>query len=451
VSHALRMIDNNGHTMVTLQQQSANALLLVSGEALIGGSGDSSVAVRADAAALLKTVAGTFSHTVVAITAGVNKDASLVFTDTAAGVDGAQFNVVNRGAENAAAMLDVTDGVHTLLKCVDAGITGDLVITGEFKCSTAASSGRVNIGINLANKVDVMGHVSQPHIVFDASTDGSGLTLQPIDPSVAHTIIFPQLSASILTSTSSRSGLQSVRQLGLGCNSRSVSCGSIANGFGSVVTTGDIETVGSGAINAGAKFTASANTNSHGRSTLGSSETDIVVCRGTLATSHMRLGFHSTLTMQNLELAPNTKKSRVAAVFSPTSGLSPPGERGLNVPDIPMRGNLHVVTKRLGQLSNVGHITMDTTAGVIESNSDLLLGSHQEESFFLSNQLIQASTSTHPGSVLLASISDFGSGGIIAIRASKVGQIDGSATIVCRNIASTPMTSTYKISFAVLN
>jgi hypothetical protein len=162
--------------------------------------------------------------------------------------------------------------------------------------------------------------------------------LQPIDPSVAHTIIFPQLSASILTSTSSRSGLQSVRQLGLGCNSRSVSCGSIANGFGSVVTTGDIETVGSGAINAGAKFTASANTNSHGRSTLGSSETDIVVCRGTLATSHMRLGFHSTLTMQNLEVTPNTKKSRVAAAFSPTSGLSPPGERGLKVPDIPMRG-----------------------------------------------------------------------------------------------------------------
>jgi hypothetical protein len=162
------------------------------------------------------------------------------------------------------------------------------------------------------------------------------------------------------------------------------------------------------------------------------------------------------MTFQNSEAPPNFKRTLTSAAFNPTSDASLPGERSLDIPDIPGGGGFHVVTASAGVLSNVGHITMDTTAGVITSNSEQLLGANQEESFFLSNSLIKAAAGGLSGSVMLTSVADFGtavdgSGGVIAIRASKIGQYDGSATIVCRNIGTSAMMSTYRISFAILN
>jgi hypothetical protein len=69
-----------------------------------------------------------------------------------------------------------------------------------------------------------------------------------------------------------------------------------------------------------------------------------------------------------------------------------------------------VVTKGAGQVSNVGQITMHTSAGVLESNPGKLLAAGEAETLFLANRLIKegtcqpgATTCTDPGTVVIVS------------------------------------------------
>jgi hypothetical protein len=118
---------------------------------------------------------------------------------------------------------------------------------------------------------------------------------------------------------------------------------------------------------------------------------------------------------------------------------------------------LHVVTKGSGQVSNVGQITMHTSAGVLESNPGRLLDAGESETLFLANRLIKettcapgATTCTDPGTVVIVTIADYGAGGQLFVRAAKVGP-DGQVTIVTQNIGADPMTQQYKVAFALFN
>ena len=78
------------------------------------------------------------------------------------------------------------------------------------------------------------------------------------------------------------------------------------------------------------------------------------------------------------------KTTRITAAFDPATSHSPAGDRVVTIPDIPSGGTLHVVTKGTGAVSNVGHIVMDTTAGVITSSSTEMIIADGVESIFLS-------------------------------------------------------------------
>ena len=109
------------------------------------------------------------------------------------------------------------------------------------------------------------------------------------------------------------------------------------------------------------------------------------------------------------------------------------------------------MTKGSGQVSNVGQITMHTSAGVLESNPGRLLDAGESETLFLANRLIKETTCavgatacTDPGTVVIVTIADYGAGGQLFVRAAKVGP-DGQVTIVTQNIGATAMTLQYKV------
>jgi len=446
VEPTLRITDGD-NTMMTLTDQGTVAVMRVTGDAIFGGtgaSGDRSLTVQAGGAASMAIVSGNVDNAMLTISSGADQDSKLIFVDTADGIDGARFELINRGAENALPKFEITDGQNVLVTVTDNGNTGDLSVTGKVECVNFQTTGDVTLGDSLADRIVINGHVRQEDIVFDANSDGTGLTLHFTDPSEPRIITFPEETGTVLTSTSAESSLTAVGEL---------SAGSIVPGFGSIVTTNNIETVGAGTITSGGQFTATGDMDCRGNAYLGDSSADSIYVLGTVA-SDIVFGPGYGLSFENED---KDKTTTIRAAFNPTSSSSPAGDRVITIPDVPSGGTLHVVTKGSGQLSNVGQITMHTTAGVIESFQ--LLAPGAEETFFLTNRLIKASTCTlgtptctDPGTVIIVSIADYGTNGQIFIRAAKVASVDGSATIVTQNIhPSETMTSTYKIAFALFN
>merc|ERR1711871_933845 len=364
--------------------------------------------------------------------------------DTATGIDGATFELVNRGGENVLPAFEITDGVNTLISIRDNGAFGDMEVSGRVDCVNLAASGSVTLGDGLADEIVINGHIRQEDITFDDNSDGTALTLRFTDPTEPRIITFPEETGIVLTSTSAESALEIVGEL---------TAGSIVPGFGSIVTTNNIETVGSGTITAGGQFTATSDIDCQGSVQLGNEAEDNIYVAGTVA-SDIIFAPDKGLLFKN---AAEDKTTKITASFNPTSGDSPPGDRIITVPDLPSGGALHVVTKGTGQASNVGQITMHTSAGVIESNPGRLLDSGEEERLFLANRLVTegarlpgSTTCTEPGTVVIVTIADYGSGGQLFVKAAKVGP-DGQVTIVTQNIGGDPMTSPYQIAFALFN
>ena len=231
----------------------------------------------------------------------------------------------------------------------------------------------------MADEIVINGHVRQEELTFDANSDGTALTIRFTDPTEPRTITFPSETGIILTSTSAESSLEIVGEL---------TAGSIVPGFGSIVTTNNIETVGSGTITAGGVFTATSDIDCQGSVTLGDAVDDNIYVQGTVASDII---FAPSMGL-SFENAAKDKTTKITASFDPTSASSPAGDRVITVPDLPSGGALHVVTKGAGQVSNVGQITMHTSAGVLTSNPGRLLQPGETETLFLANRLIKEST-----------------------------------------------------------
>lgn len=423
-----------GNTMLALIDKGTTALLQVSGDGVFGSStdmGDRTLTVQSGGAASVSVVSGGDNDAEVTITAGHNRDAKVRFVDPAAGTAGAVFELVNSGSRNLPT-LEIRDGTNTLVTITDNGNTGDMEVTGTVECENFQARGRVELGNDLADEVVINGHIQQSDLVFDANSDGNKLTLHFEDPSVSQEIVFPDETGTVLTNTSSFSTLTAVGAL---------SSGSIVPGFGTIVTTNNIETVGAGTITSGGMFTAMGDFVANGDVYLGDEETDEIIIRGTVV-SDITFAPNRGLAFEN---AAKDKSTTLTARFNPTTTDSPAGERAITIPDVPSGGTLHVVTKGAGKVSNVGVITMHVTAGLIESYS-VSLNAMAEEQLSLNNELIQ------PTSVVVATIADFGSGGTVFVFAVKVADAGGSCAFIIRNIHnSAQMTSTYKVGFAIFN
>jgi hypothetical protein len=162
-------------------------------------------------------------------------------------------------------------------------------------CVNFVASGSVTLGDGLADEIVINGHIRQEDITFDANSDGTALTLRFTDPTEPRIITFPEETGIVLTSTSAESALEIVGEL---------TAGSIVPGFGSIVTTNNIETVGSGTITAGGQFTATSDIDCQGSVQLGDEAEDNIYVAGTVASGAL----HATTHLTTLPLDHQTTK-----------------------------------------------------------------------------------------------------------------------------------------------
>ena len=323
----------------------------------------------------------------------------------------------------------------------------------------------------------------QSDIVFDANLDGNTLTLSFDDPAQDQIISFPDETGTVLTNASASSILTSVGAL---------LAGSIAPGFGDIVTASNIAT--SGDFEVSGSLTVVGDLIANGDWYLGDDINDRLLFRGTLA-SDIVMGFEAKepfgpeilmndgsiiqsqrdksqrIILENSYADDSQKKETTAtARFSPTTIDSPAGVRVITIPDVPSGGTLHVSTIAFGKaaaaicqtptcptyfqgktpqpagiLIGVNGVLMDVTAGMIESNT-VSLAAHHEEQLFLKNRLIQ------PTSIIVANVADFGGDGRIFVHSVKVSPDGQDATFVMRNIHPTEATNkNYRIAWAIFN
>merc|ERR1712166_650188 len=80
----------------------------------------------------LEVVAGTGYEATVTIKAGIDKDAKLILSDgDPNAAAGSHFEIVNEGTENEYPALAITDGTYTMLRIVDEGASGTMLVTGD--------------------------------------------------------------------------------------------------------------------------------------------------------------------------------------------------------------------------------------------------------------------------------------------------------------------------------
>ena len=213
VNPTLRITDGDlggENTLLTLVDMGTTAMLTVTGDAMFGGSsstGARSLTVATDGVASMSILSGNLADAVLTISAGTDRDSRLVFVDTAGGADGSTFEFANRGASNTLPQFDITDGTNVMLSIIDSGNTGDLTVTGQIQCVNLDASGAVSLGDGLEDEIVINGHLAQQDIVFDANSDGNGLTLHFIEPSSPQIITFPEETGTVLTTTSDESAL----------------------------------------------------------------------------------------------------------------------------------------------------------------------------------------------------------------------------------------------------
>jgi hypothetical protein len=203
VNPTLRITDGavgGDNTMMMLVDEGATATLTVTGDAIFGGTGatgDRSLTVATAGVASASITSGNLANAELTISAGTDRDARLLFVDTADGADGSTFELVNRGASNALPQFDITDGANVMMSVKDNGLTGDLEVTGEISCVNFRASGAVTLGDGLEDEIVINGHLAQQDIVFDANSDGNGLTLHFAEPSSPQIITFPEETGDV--------------------------------------------------------------------------------------------------------------------------------------------------------------------------------------------------------------------------------------------------------------
>jgi len=303
-----------------------------------------------------------------------------------------------------------------------------------------STEGYAQLGDATDDAIYINSHIVNSDLVFDENKDTITLTLHFEDPSAPTTITFPDESGQILTTDSRVSSLEA---------SGALSSGNIGEGFGSIVTSGDIRTVGvTSKMVAAGTSTANSNFRALGTSQFGDEAEDDVYFYGVMQ-RHMTFKTETGLKFRSES---GEKETLLLAVFDDDSEA---GDRLIMVPDVPMGGAIHI-TFNGGEAaaSNVHQVSIDATAGVIESYSDDLAPGE-------SNVINLVNKRIKTDSIVIATIACDGyrlcegastAGGWVLVTAVKVNELNGGATIVVRNLHPTQtMTTTFSINFIVFN
>ena len=401
-----------------------------------------SVAVESGALAELRVDAGPISPAEMTLQSGDNRDAKFALVTTHVPIGSAdpsyeKFEFVNAGT-TARPELQLTDGTERILTVRDMGGVADFLVVGSLSCQNAASNGQTILGATSDSEITIQGHIVTPSLAFDGNRDGISLTLQFEDPAGPTTIVMPDESGTVLTTTSMFSTLTNVGALNEG---------SIDEGFGSIVTDQSISTSSSmtsaGSVTANSNFIATSDVQ------IGDSASDEVHFRGVLQQS-MKFSLGNGVRFRSED---GLKTTVLIATFDSDSEE---GDRLLIIPDTPTGGALHVVFNSMAETAanNVHQVAIDATAGVIRSYmNDLAPGEK--------NTIQLVSKRIKTDSVVIATIGCDGyrlcsgastTGGWVLVTAVKVNNLDGGAAVVVRNVHPTQtMTTTFSINFAVFN
>merc|ERR1719198_144818 len=94
---------------------------------------DRTLSVKSGMQAVLRVQSGANHDAIIRVTAGVDRDAKLILSDTESSPgagDNSHFELVNVGAANTEPVLQITDGTNMMAQFIDRGTTGDLSVSG---------------------------------------------------------------------------------------------------------------------------------------------------------------------------------------------------------------------------------------------------------------------------------------------------------------------------------
>jgi hypothetical protein len=154
-------ITDGRYKMMSIVDRGATGDLVITGDAQFGGPdsvGPRSLTVQSSEEASIEIISGQNSDATVSITAGVDMDAKLVLTDSAAGAAGASFELLNDGAGSAAGaypVFRITDGANTMLSITDRGDIGDLHVSGSALFGGPAAGGDRDITVQSSGEAKV--------------------------------------------------------------------------------------------------------------------------------------------------------------------------------------------------------------------------------------------------------------------------------------------------------
>ena len=440
-------------------------------------------------ASLEVSSAGTDSAKLM-LQAGPAQKARVTFGNTLKGVSGH-----NGGAEGGSDFVMITQSVsklarfelqgngRTLLRLAATGKVGvgekhTLDVTGTMTSMVALKvTNHVTLGVNPTDKLAIAGTFKQSELTILPNPKSElfiGFTLEFKNPTALRTITFDGLGGlggTVLTRQSMNSTLRETGDL---------QSGSIAAGFGSISTANSINTTGTGKIISAGNFTSVGSLFTQQASYIGPNPTyasdSTVTYSSIVATGHfsedvlinngVNVSFESTKTTSELTVGgvkknvATYKHSQLTANFDALSIASPVGQRDIAIPDY-----LHVAKKTLGAAQNgvgytmagvnalvlhrlvkkcdeVNGVYVDATTGEIESfATEIAAGGVQ----FIRMINVMLKTT----SIVIATISEFGSGGVVMVHAVTVSDREGGCVITVRNIGSTKSVGLFKISFII--
>lgn len=434
---------------------------------------DKNVTIKAREIATMRVVTGASDDASMQVSSGPARSAVLSLANFKAGGRTLSFftnEIVAYGTGVLTLKSDTTD-LLTLTEISAAGEGGFrpghvLGVPGTLTALTALSvSNDVKLGDSTANDVLFIGSKftsSTLSFLPDPTATGRFFTLRFLDPSVPQVITFPDTSTRpsgggrVLTRLSTQSTLTEVATL---------TQGSIVAGFGSIVTDETINTTclvpstrsSCGEIIASGNLTVQSLTSTQGTTYLGSALITTAIQPVGEFTDDVEVDAGNSLIIQS---SINQKTTAISGHFDPMSGATPSGTRVITVPDVfrdlscscnglcsPTEdcgpGSALVLYRAEVQADEVGSAYLDATTGVIESFITLM---NPGDAVFINMNNNQLTTE----SIVVATISEFGSGGIVVVHAVTIMTMtDGSCVFSIKNIGQDSMVGHFKIAFVI--
>ena len=246
--------------LFSLVDQSDRSHLMVAGDGMFVSPADGrSVSVESSVGASSLIASGVDANATMTITAGPNFDSVFAFTGAEEDcLSGSSWNSIFelelvgsalKPPQYSAAdsVFEISDGggpLTALLRITDTGDTADLQVSGSLVSQNLHVKGDALFGSTRCHptycpfpydSMHIAGHLTED-LYFDRNMDDHSLTVRFVDPPEHSTVIsFPDESGLVLTNVSTRSSLTSVGALEFG---------SIATGFGPIMTGGNVETIG---------------------------------------------------------------------------------------------------------------------------------------------------------------------------------------------------------------